>query len=414
MTLLRELSPIGCAINHARTVPFFLWFDLAWREEGAAIEGEQAREDPVLEIAAAFFGCQVILCRLLYLCRFGFCRRSVSPQGGPFSLVLFWSVYSGLAAVGFLFARRQPKWLAALGIAFAALTLFLSHALRSSRPPLPIPWAVQIRLILDAAFVLVLIQIGYSLFLVFIETEGFRHLRLQAELQLAEQLQTTLVPPLSCQAPNLAVEVRSKPSSKMGGDLADAWLEGSVASCYIADVSGHGIAAGVLMGMVKTAVRLELLRGETLEGVLQALQRVLPGLKEPNSYLTFAGLRFPAPDQVEFSTAGHLPILHYCHRTRTMKRLALEQFPVGLMAGAEYRSSVAPCGEQDLFVLLTDGIVEVTDKQDQEFGLERVERLLLENASRPLAEIADLILGEAGQYGPQIDDQTILLARMTR
>jgi hypothetical protein len=43
-----------------------------------------------------------------------------------------------------------------------------------------------------------------------------------------------------------------------------------------------------------------------------------------------------------------------------------------------------------------------------------VERLLLENASHPLAEIADLILGEAGQYGLQIDNQTILLARMTR
>jgi serine phosphatase RsbU (regulator of sigma subunit) len=157
-----------------------------------------------------------------------------------------------------------------------------------------------------------------------------------------------------------------------------------------------------------------LLRGETLEGVLQALQRVLPGLKEPNAYITFAGLRFSAPNQAEFSTAGHLPILRYCHRTRTTERLALEQFPVGLIPGAEYRASVVPCGEQDLFLLLTDGIVEVTDKQDQEFGLERVERLLLENASRSLAEIADLILGEAGQYGPQMDDQTILLARITR
>jgi serine phosphatase RsbU (regulator of sigma subunit) len=62
--------------------------------------------------------------------------------------------------------------------------------------------------------------------------------------------------------------------------------------------------------------------------------------------------------------------------------------------------------------MLTDGIVEVTNAGDEEFGLERVERLLLENATRPLADIAAMIIGAATKHGRQMDDQTILLARI--
>jgi serine phosphatase RsbU (regulator of sigma subunit) len=62
--------------------------------------------------------------------------------------------------------------------------------------------------------------------------------------------------------------------------------------------------------------------------------------------------------------------------------------------------------------MLTDGIVEVTNGGDEEFGLERVEKLLLENAARPLAEIAEIMIRAAGAHGPQMDDQTILVVRI--
>jgi serine phosphatase RsbU (regulator of sigma subunit) len=62
--------------------------------------------------------------------------------------------------------------------------------------------------------------------------------------------------------------------------------------------------------------------------------------------------------------------------------------------------------------MLTDGIVDVTNATDEEFGLERVERLLLENAARPLDLIAQII-SDATRHGRQRDDQTILLARIS-
>jgi serine phosphatase RsbU (regulator of sigma subunit) len=105
--------------------------------------------------------------------------------------------------------------------------------------------------------------------------------------------------------------------------------------------------------------------------------------------------------------------LHYRQGTHTTERLFLEQFPVGIIPGAEYHVARTECGREDAFVMLTDGIVEVTKAGDEEFGLERVERLLLENAARPLADIAQIIIGATTEHGRQMDDQTILVARIT-
>lgn len=344
----------------------------------------------------------------------GFIVDLFHPDSEPLLSLVAWSIFDGLSAVAFLLVTmRRPFRLAILIPAVIAGIIILFLFLPSSKGLPSISDVIQRRLILDAVLILALIYVGYSLFLIFIETEGFRHLRDQAEVDLAERLQATLVPPLSLQTAWLEVEARSIPSSQMGGDLADAMASEDSATCYVADVSGHGIAAGVLMGMVKTAVRMSLLRGEDLGSMLQSLHGVLPGLKEPNAYVTVAGLRFRGPRLVEYATAGHLPILHYRHTNRSIGHLSVEQFPIAMIAWADYTAETADCEIGDIFAMLTDGIVEATNTRDEEFGLERIEQLLLENAARPLAEIADAMLAASAAHGPQVDDQTILLARVT-
>lgn len=166
------------------------------------------------------------------------------------------------------------------------------------------------------------------------------------------------------------------------------------------------------MGMVKTSVRVSIMRCEPLDEVLYALQHVLPDLKEPSSYVTFAGLRFSQPHIAEYSTAGHPPILQYHAESALVERLAIEQFPVGIISSAEFRAATTRCARGDLFLMLTDGLVELANARDEEFGLERVEELLIVNAAHPLSEIAGIIVGAASRHGERTDDQTILVARV--
>ena len=81
----------------------------------------------------------------------------------------------------------------------------------------------------------------------------------------------------------------------MGGDLVDAvpFSDGSVFA-YVADVSGHGLPAGILMGMIKTAVRSQLVDFPTPTAVFERLNEVLPTVKEPQMYATCTALHISA------------------------------------------------------------------------------------------------------------------------
>src|SRR4029453_8483274 len=90
--------------------------------------------------------------------------------------------------------------------------------------------------------------------------------------------------------------------------------------------------------------------------LLESADRVLPAVKEPNMYATLALLYFDGSAEAEYSLAGHPPILHYRGATRDIARLAMEQFPVGLLPGGRYSSQRVPYSARDLFLMVTDGI----------------------------------------------------------
>jgi phosphoserine phosphatase RsbU/P len=110
------------------------------------------------------------------------------------------------------------------------------------------------------------------------------------------------------------------------------------------------------------------------------------------------------------SLAGHLPILHYRHGSSGTVRLSMEQLPLGLIPGGSYASKRVIYSPRDLFLMVTDGITEVTNARDEEFGLTRLQELLTRHATRALPEIWDLIMREVRQYGLQQDDQGLLSA----
>ena len=215
--------------------------------------------------------------------------------------------------------------------------------------------------------------IGYAVFVIFAGTQGVKHVRVSTELELAEKLQQTLAPPLAVRNASYEIQGRSAPSSQMGGDLLDAVEDGGAMACYVADVAGHGIQAGVFMGMVKSAVRTALLRPGSLEGLLADLNRVLFEVKAGSAtYVTFACLRCREDGKVEYALAGHGPILHYHARQRSVSQLSMEQFPLGLFANATFVSGMVEVEPGDILALLTDGLPEVEDANDEQFGMERI------------------------------------------
>ena len=202
------------------------------------------------------------------------------------------------------------------------------------------------------------------------------------------------------------------PSSQMGGDLLDAVDDCGAMACYVADVAGHGIQAGVFMGMVKSSARTALLRPRPLEELLADLNKVLLDVKgESPTYVTFACLRCREGGKVEYTLAGHGPILHYHAHQRSVSQLGMEQFPLGLFANATFASGIVEVEPGDILALLTDGLPEVEDANNEQFGLERIGKIVARNADGPLADLTETLFAAVRRFGRQTDDETLVLVR---
>jgi serine phosphatase RsbU (regulator of sigma subunit) len=328
----------------------------------------------------------------------------------------FAAVWGFCAALGVIVIARRPKWLPAVGI-FEFLLIFavtrLSLWIKGVEAPAPFASIVY----LYSALSLVLMMAGYALFAWFIQTEGRFAFRAQTELALAHGIQQTLVPVIDVSIAGCEIYGISVPSEKVGGDLVDVVpLPGGGAVAYLADIAGHGLNAGILMGMLKAATRATLLEATGPEVLFENLNRVLPGVKEAYMYATCVAFRVQSRPgggcDVQFSLAGHPPVLHLSGVGEARPRLTDEQFPLGLLAWTGYRSQAVFAEPGDLLIAVTDGVLEVAGKDGVEFGMDGLEQIVAIDTAMPLPLLAQKILGAVKARGPQLDDQTLLLIRV--
>jgi len=335
-------------------------------------------------------------------------QLNASRVGGGF----FWPVLLGTGAMALRAAGIKRVRVIPLLFLLVGLTAWLGYWASHVSTPLPVAVAVHRRVLFDAIGILVGIGLGTRFLLFFAGTEGVASVRMQTELSLAHGIQATLVPTVSFQNASFELYGKSIPSTEMGGDLIDVIETDGGLVAYVADISGHGLPAGQLMGMLKTAMRLAVQFRQMPVAALESVDRVLPDLKEREMFATLALLRFDGSGEAEYALAGHPPILHYRHGSRDTARLSMEQLPLGLIPGGSYASKRVIYSPRDLFLMVTDGITEVANARDEEFGLTRLQELLTQNATRALPEIWDLIMREVRQYGLQQDDQSLLLLRV--
>jgi serine phosphatase RsbU (regulator of sigma subunit) len=357
---------------------------------------------------------------LAFFCLFGmlgFLIDLIELGHKSLSEVLVWTIFTGAMAVFYLLTaiRSSPRWLLlplAIHLAGSVLIRTLIVPSVGDFSNLPIQ-GNEIRMAALGSLVLSLLAGG--LFLQFVRSEGRRAVRLQTELSLAHSIQKTLVPAIEKTLSGCEIYGISIPSEKVGGDLVDVVeLPEGQSFVYVADIAGHGLPAGILMGMFKTAARTHLMDSPCLPSFLERLNEVLPQVKEPEMYATCAALLLTRSDScltVEYSCAGHPAILRIVRRSDSVLRLDDPQFPLGLMPSVKFTSQKLKMEPGDLLVVTTDGIMETTDSQGREFGMQRLETLLLQKAAIPLPHIAQELLSAVTSFGKQVDDHTILLIR---
>lgn len=339
----------------------------------------------------------------------------------PWWITPLMAVYGGVVACGWAMAFM---WTSRLFWIVAPVSFFFPPALFISLDAFGIPLLIEPRraLIVGAVIGAILGVIGgYVCFVYLVRGEAAQKIRMRAELELAQRIHESLVPPIDLDLPGLRVHARSIASSEMGGDLIDAVRAGDRLDLILADVSGHGVRAGVVMGMLKASLRTEL-RGSRADAdlgeTLRAVNATLAPIVAPGMFATLAALRFEgagpsrSPRIVRGALAGHLPILRI-DSTGAVHELPNDHLPLALTDDEPYTSFHAECSPGDLLLLYTDGLTEAADASGSQFGHVRLGQIASARRGDDLEAIAGAMLEAVRAHAPEaLDDQTLLLVRI--
>ena len=267
-----------------------------------------------------------------------------------------------------------------------------------------------------AAGGMVLLSLGYVMFIILLSNEGRQRVRLEAEMSIARGIQESLIPATGILTGTAEAAGVTIPASEVGGDYFD-FLElpdGRVA-VFAADVAGHGVGAGILGAMTKSAFRAHIVHDPSPAPMLTFLNGTLSRLVEKKMFITAAYLLVDASGRsARVATAGHPALL----RADTGGRISEMRTPsmaLGMDSHATFTEIDVPCAPGDLFLLYTDGVVESTSPDGEQLGTERLKSML--GGVRDLApgELCESIVKAAEAFrrkSAAADDVTVVAVRL--
>jgi len=237
---------------------------------------------------------------------------------------------------------------------------------------------------------------------------------LQRDLELAQRIQTALLPQREAALPGWDAHYLYRPLGVVSGDTCDVWPEGPDGfQLVLGDVAGKGVAASLLMANLQAIFRALALPGLALGERVARANHLFCEATLPSSYATLVAARGGPGGALEVVNAGHCPPLLL--RAGRVEQLPPAGLPLGLFCSASYAPVRVELGRDDLLLLYTDGLSEARSAAGEELGVERLERLL---AGLPAGLRAREVVAAVEQTllrfldgAPHHDDLTVLALR---
>jgi sigma-B regulation protein RsbU (phosphoserine phosphatase) len=232
---------------------------------------------------------------------------------------------------------------------------------------------------------------------------------LQKELEIAQRIQTAILPSAYPQSAHFHVAARYVPMTSVAGDFYDFLIADPMqAGLLIADVSGHGVPAALIASMVKLAATSQRANAADPATLLSGMNATLCGNTQ-EQFVTAAYAYLDATSStLRYSAAGHPPILLL--RAGEVVELAENGLMLAAFSFATYTTAVYPLEPGDRLILYTDGILEAANIQGEEFGSNRLCALLKDSARLHAEEAVDQVISSLQAWSKsQNDDLTVLI-----
>ncbi len=244
---------------------------------------------------------------------------------------------------------------------------------------------------------------------------------LEEELTLAASIQKDLFPARLPVLAHTAVAARNRQAREVGGDYYDALPVGGCGPeaphlFTVADISGKGVGASLLMANIQATLRAVLASDPGLTQVASRTSDLLYASTPGSKYATAIFVQYdPVSGACEYVNGGHNEgiVLRKSGEVELLKATGL---PVGLLPKREFDSARFELGSGDLLLIYSDGVPEACTRDNEEFGLERTIDCLREARHSEPESILDRLFGEIDRFAagaPQHDDITALVLKRT-
>jgi sigma-B regulation protein RsbU (phosphoserine phosphatase) len=242
--------------------------------------------------------------------------------------------------------------------------------------------------------------------------------QLENELELSQVIQRGLLPQHVPSIPRYDIAAFSRPAQIVTGDYFDfLQFEDGTYGFVIADVSGHGVSAGMLMGSLQTVFHTLTPETDSPVDVLNRINRLYIHNINFSTFVTifFAKLD-PTSRMLSYANAGHNPPLLYRGSTNEISWLKPTGAAIGLIDIPHTRLENNQLTEGDTLLLYTDGIIEALNSDgDQQYGYDRLAEIVQQNDGLPANELVQKIrqsLSEFTQGNLLADDITLIVCKV--
>ena len=246
--------------------------------------------------------------------------------------------------------------------------------------------------------------------------------RLDHDLEIARDIQRILLPSEAPAIDGFQISGINVPARQVSGDYFDyIQVDQDRLGVAIADVSGKGVPASLIMAICRSVLRAEAARNPSPADVLRKVNRQLyPDIKE-DMFISMAYLILGhQQDGVTLARAGHDAPLWYKRQSQTVIPVKSPGMVVGIDSGSVFDRLTAdfavPLERNDCLVLYTDGVTETLNSEGDEFGVDRMMQSVRASANDSAQAIVKRIIEDVREFTgsvPQNDDMTLIAIRKT-
>lgn len=241
--------------------------------------------------------------------------------------------------------------------------------------------------------------------------------RMEKEMRLARQIQERLLPQELPSAPGVDIAALALPSRFVGGDYYGvSKLDESRLLMAIADVTGKGVPAALLMANIQASLHVMLPLNLPIEEMTVHINRVICDNTSYDKFITFFQcIYFTESSTLQYVNAGHNPPM-LVRKNGAIEWLDKGGLLLGVMKGLPYERGEVQIADGDVLAMFTDGVTEAMSPENEEYGEDRLEACLTANRQRTAKEILDVIRQEirnfTGDTDLLSDDLTMIVMKV--